>query len=128
MHRSSVYLLDLPDEILIYILNKLDNVDVLYSFYGIKNDRLERIVRDERFSNRLTFALNINPTRILRRFCDSILPQIYLNIQCLCVKSSSLERILVASDYPNLSHSKLLNFGRDNCIRYFAGRLIWFIQ
>jgi hypothetical protein len=35
MNYSTVYLLDLSDEILLIILNKLNYIDVLYSLIGV---------------------------------------------------------------------------------------------
>jgi hypothetical protein len=66
MNRSSVHLLDLPNEMLFNILNKLDNVDVLYSLLGINNEQLDSITRQKTFSNILIlFASTIhNTTRI----------------------------------------------------------------
>ena len=73
MLKISRSLVDLPDEMLICILNKLENVDVLLSFCGINNHRLERLINDKIFSDRLTFPSDIDRTKtILRRFCDSM--------------------------------------------------------
>jgi len=56
MNQSDIHLLDLPDEILIIILKKLDNIDVLYSLFGVNNERLDRLVDDNVFTNILNFA------------------------------------------------------------------------
>lgn len=73
MLKISRSLVDLPDEMLICILNKLENVDVLLSFCGINNHRLKRLINDKIFSDRLTFPSDIDRTKtILRRFCDSM--------------------------------------------------------
>ena len=53
MKHSSVELNDLPDEILMIILKKLYNVQVLYSLIGV-NKRLDTIVNDSIFTNNLT--------------------------------------------------------------------------
>jgi len=122
MNRIAVNILDLPDEILLYIFNKLANTDVLYSFYGILNKRLQRTVQGEKFSAKLDFSSIIDQMKIFRRFSDLILPQIHLRIECLTIESEYLERFLVVTDYPNLSQLKLCNFHRDNYFRYFTGR------
>ncbi|CAF3391175.1 unnamed protein product [Rotaria socialis] len=123
MNQSSVHLLDLPNEMLFNILKKLDNVDVLYSLAGINNERLDSITREETFSKILNFSLVIRNTKIidavLDRFCNYILPRIHYNVKCLIVEPTSMERILLATDYPNLTELKIFNFQRDSSLRYF---------
>ncbi|CAF2482662.1 unnamed protein product [Rotaria sp. Silwood2] len=125
MNRSAVHLLDLPNEILFNSLKKLDNVDVLYSLFGINNDRLDSIAQEETFSTILNFVsivhnIIINDS-ILDRFCNNVLPQIYYNVKCLIVESASMERILLATHYPNWTQLKIFNFQRDSCsLRYFT--------
>ncbi|CAF3671279.1 unnamed protein product [Rotaria sp. Silwood1] len=124
MNLSSVHLLDLPNEMLFNILKKLENVDVLYSFFGINNERLEKIIEDEFFSNSLNIAsITENSTiidSILDRFCDYILPRIYFNVKCFIVEPEFMERILLATPYPNLTELKLFNFQRDSSLHYFT--------
>ena len=81
MNRSNVGLLDLPNEILYYILHKLDNVDILYSLYNINNQRIDNITRKNIFSNILNFASTTDHGKKLNRFCNVILPKINIKIQ-----------------------------------------------
>lgn len=111
MNRSHVQLLDLPDEILMYILKKLSKIDVLYSLLGTGNDRLNCLAQDKQFSN--TLELIFMDDMLLNRFCNDILRYIHRNVQQLTVESSTMERILLAGHYPNLSHLKLDKFGQD---------------
>ncbi|CAF0953342.1 unnamed protein product [Adineta steineri] len=120
MDRSNIHLLDLPNEILIYILKKLDNIDVLYSLFGIMNKRLNALTQEEVFSNTLNFASNIHETRIIDRFCNYILPRIHFNVKCLIVESTSMERILLATSYPNLTELNISNFQRDTLLHYLT--------
>ncbi len=55
MNRSDIHLLDLPVEILLKILKKLNNMDVLYSLIGVKG--LDIVAQDEIFTNALNFVL-----------------------------------------------------------------------
>ncbi|CAF4475667.1 unnamed protein product, partial [Rotaria magnacalcarata] len=55
MNQLEIHLLDLPNEILIIILKKLDNIDVLYSLFGINNRRLHTLVQQDVFTNILNF-------------------------------------------------------------------------
>ncbi|CAF2941966.1 unnamed protein product [Rotaria sp. Silwood2] len=124
MNRSTVHLLDLPNEILFNILKKLDNVDVLYSLFGINNDRLDSIAREETFSNILNFVSTVHNIiindSIVDRFCNKILPQICYNVKCLIVEPMFMERILLATHYSNLTELKLFNFQRVSSLQYFT--------
>ncbi|CAF3412322.1 unnamed protein product [Rotaria sp. Silwood2] len=123
MNQLDIHLLDLPNEILIIILKKLDNVDVLYSLFGINNERLDILVQDDVFTNTLNFerVSSITDDK-LDRFCTSILPQIHRCLKKLILETASMERILVASDYPNLTSLELFNCGQDTIFRYFTGK------
>lgn len=126
MNRLNVNLLHLPNEILFYIFEKLNNVDVLYSLFDIGNERLDSLIRDETFSNILNFALTIDNTpmidSVLDRFSKNILPQIHFNIKSLIVTSSSIERILLVAHYPSLTELKFCDFQRDRSSHYFSGK------
>jgi hypothetical protein len=128
MNQSNITLLDLPNEILLIILKKLNNMDVLYSLLNVDNQRLDMIVREEAFTKSLNFVsttktddvLSIADS-ILNRFCINILPKIDYNIKSLILESGSMERILLAADYPNLTELKLYNVNDNVLSRYFTG-------
>ncbi|CAF1354061.1 unnamed protein product [Adineta steineri] len=127
MNQCNVNLLDLPTEILLIILKKLDNIDVLYSLFDVNNQRLNNIIQKNTFSNALNFVLltltddilSISD-RMLDRFCISILPKIHYNVKSLILNSLSMERILLAADYPNLNELKLFKFNGNIASRYFT--------
>jgi hypothetical protein len=125
MNRSNFHLFDLPNEMLFNILKKLDNVDILYSLFDINNERLDSITREEMFSNTLNLTSTVHGTTIsdliLGRYCNCILPQIQCNVKCLIVEVASVERILLATPYPNLTELKICNFQCDSSLRYFTG-------
>jgi hypothetical protein len=58
MNRSNIHLLDLPDEILLIILKKLNNIDVLYSLLNIENNRLDILAQDKFFTKTLNLVLS----------------------------------------------------------------------
>jgi len=105
MHRSNVHLLDLPNEILLIIFKKLDNIDVLYSLSGINNERLDILAQEKIFTNILNFTsiLSDDIFSILDRFCFNILPRVHHDVKYLILDSTYMERILLAADYPYLS-------------------------
>jgi hypothetical protein len=127
MDRSRVDFLHLPNEILVTILKKLDSVDILYSLFGINNERLDSIIQDKIFSNTLNFASTVRNSTMLDRFCDYILPRIHYNVKCLIVEPVSMERILLTTHYPNLTDLKLFHFQRDNSLDYSTGKQILYI-
>ncbi|CAF2848469.1 unnamed protein product [Rotaria sp. Silwood2] len=107
MENSCIQLDELPNEILMIIFKKLCSIDILYSLLGV-NKRLNKIVYDyvftscvtltTRSTNDLYYPLN-NP--MLDRFCLQILPKIHDKIKWINVESSSMERILLSTNYPN---------------------------
>ncbi|CAF1432737.1 unnamed protein product [Rotaria sordida] len=125
MEYLSVHLNDLSDKILIYILKKLSNIDVLYSLFGV-NKRLNKIVCNSIFTNHLTLlksslnycVLSLSD-RILDRFCVQILPEIHNKIKWLDLEPFSMERILLAVNYPNLYGFGLYNIQEEKAIYLF---------
>ncbi|CAF3413958.1 unnamed protein product [Rotaria sp. Silwood2] len=127
MNQCNINLLDLPNEILLIILKKLDNTDVLYSLFDINNQRLDNILQRNTFTNSLNFVLTTLTDDILSisdpildRFCKNILPRIHYNVKSLILNSFSMERILLAGDYPNLTELKIYNFNEKICLLYFT--------
>ncbi len=131
MNRSCVELIDLPDEILLMIFKKLNNLQVLYSIQGA-NDRLNKIIHDPIFTNRLNFVqwssnelINVFSSNIIRnRFCLQILPEISMKVKWLDLESSSMRNILRAANYPNLYGLGLYNIRKKTATRLFIGMLI----
>ena len=130
MTYRTVELLDLPNEILFFILRRLENIDVLYSLLNSGNQRLHTIVQDRMFTNNLNFTtMSSNDDvcsisdAILHRFCLNTLPRIQQRVESLVLESSSVERILLAADYPNLTQLKLFNFNQEIFSRYFTGKI-----
>lgn len=109
MEYSNLTLNDLPDELLLTIFEKLNNVSVLYSLTGV-NRRLNDIVHGPSFTNHLTLLrcfrdYSIHPlrNRILSQFCSQILPDIRHTIKWLNLEPKSIEHILGPTIYPVLT-------------------------
>jgi hypothetical protein len=131
MNQSTVTLLNLPTEILLIILKKLNNMDVLYSLLDVDNQRLDTIVSDKTFTKSLNFVLTTTTDELLPitgsiidQFCINILPKIDHNVKSLTLDSGSMERILLAAYYPNLTELKLFNFNDKIVSRYFIGKKV----
>jgi hypothetical protein len=121
MNRSNVHLLHLPDEILLIILNKLSNIDVLYSLLDINNGRLNILAQENTFTNILKFV-SIDDNSIIDRFCSDILPRIHHNVKCFILYPVIMERILLAADYPNLTELKIVHFQQEIALNYFTSK------
>ncbi|UJR29402.1 hypothetical protein I4U23_010614 [Adineta vaga] len=124
MNQSNVNIIDLPDEILLHILKKLNNLSVLYSLVGI-NKKLDRVVCDNDFT-RLIDLISIEPYQmtdsrsntIFDRFCIDILPRIFDKVECLILQASILPRVLHATNYPNLRKLVINNFKLRTNLKY----------
>ncbi|CAF4548808.1 unnamed protein product [Rotaria sp. Silwood1] len=129
MEYSCVGFNDLPDEILMIIFKKINNLEVLYSLQGV-NQRLNKIVQDSTFTSRLTFVKRCSDNFIdlfhcnmmLNRFCLQILPEIHDKIKWLDLESSSMKNVLCAADYPNLYGLGLYNINEESVRCLFTGK------
>ena len=132
MNSHDRHILDLPNEVLFLILKKLDNIDVLYSFLGINNQRLDILAQEQIFSTILNFvsASETNDETcsmshsMLDRFCVSILPRVHENVKSLTVEPMSMECILRAGDYSNLTEMKVFNFNKEFVSCHFRSKIL----
>jgi hypothetical protein len=128
MNHECIQLTDISDEILLLILNKLSNIEVLYSLIGI-NLRFDRIVSDPIFTNHLTLlkrssngVIKLLDDRTFDCVYSQILPKIHRKIKWLDLESLSMERVLLSIDYPNLYGLSLFNIERELAVRVFDGK------
>ncbi|CAF1613392.1 unnamed protein product [Rotaria magnacalcarata] len=119
MNRSNVRLLDLPDEILLIILKKLNNIDVLYSLLDVNNGRLNILAQENTFTNILKFPRRYTYA-LIDRFCIDILPRIHHNVKCFITHPFCMKRILLATDYPNLTELKIFHFKQGITLDYLT--------
>ncbi|CAF3861503.1 unnamed protein product [Rotaria sp. Silwood1] len=133
MKYSFAQLMKLPDEILMIILNKLNNVEVLYSLIGV-NTRFNPFVRDPVFTSQLA-SMKHNPSThltspltdiVLDRLCLEILPQICNRIKWFNFETLSMERILLAGNYTNLSQLEIFIMNEKIDIDIFTSKIIQF--
>jgi hypothetical protein len=127
MNSLIIRLLDLPNEILLIILKKLDSINVLYSFIDIGVERLELLAQNKIFTNTINLTstdsghiCSVNNS-ILDRFCIDILPQIQCSIRYLIVEATAMERLALTDDYPNLTKLKIFQFNKVVVSLYFTG-------
>jgi hypothetical protein len=131
MECSYVQLLNLPDEILMIIFKKLDNVEVLYSLMDV-NMRFNKIVRDPTFTSQIALMKQNSSTNltsplsdiVLDRFCLKILPQIHEKIKSLKLETLSMKRVLLAvNNYPNLHQLDIFIMNKNIDMHLFTSKI-----
>ncbi|CAF0833646.1 unnamed protein product [Adineta steineri] len=109
-------LLDLPDEIILAIINRIQPQFLLFcSLIGTGNNRLERIVLGKSHSLDLTFDYYKSPYEaFMKRFYAHVMPRISNNIQFLAFNLQHLTDISTFAQencggtFPNLTHLKIM--------------------
>ena len=124
-----VRLNDLPEELLLIIFRKVNNIDLLYSIVGITS-QFDRILSDSFFTNDLRLVTSsvdnvICPlsSEIIDRFCLEILPRINENIQSLTVEPLYMAKIFRAGDYLNLRKLCLTSIEQEKLADLFNGKI-----
>lgn len=129
---NNLNILDLPDEILLIIFNKLNTIDALYSLVDI-NERFNRLILSslhirsldttsmviKSYYNR-TFSIDNN---VLSKICKEILPRIHHQLNELIIEQNSVKDILLTTNYPQLESLSLVNFKKEKLFQYLTGRL-----
>jgi len=136
LNNNSLNILDLPDEILFIIFQKLNMVDVLYSLVDV-NQRFERLTLDSLYIRDLdiTSIMAFNSlydetssidTQVLSRICEKILSRIHHQVHKLTVEEYSMQQILLAANYPQLYSLSLINFQEKTLHQYLTGIVLNF--
>jgi hypothetical protein len=131
-NNDNLNILDLPDEILLIIFNKLNTIDVLYSLVDV-NERFDRLVfnsldiRNLDTTNMVmksyydrTFSIDNN---VLSRISEKILPRIHHQLNELIVEQNSMKHILLNANYPQLDSLSLVNFEKEILFQNLTGKL-----
>jgi hypothetical protein len=131
-NNNKLNILNLPNEILLFIFNKLKTIDALYSLVDV-NERFDRLIFDslhirnldttsmviKSYYNR-NFSIDKN---VLLRISEKILPRIYHQLNELIVEQYSMEHILFAFNYPQLYSLSLVNFQEEMLFECLTGIL-----
>ncbi len=133
LNNNHPNILDLSDEILFIIFEKLNMVDVLSSVVDV-NRRFGRLALDSLYIRDLnmTSITTINSlydqtssidTQVLSRICKNILPRIHSHVHKLTIEEYSMKQILLAANYPRLYSLSLRNFEEEIIYQYLTGIL-----
>ncbi|CAF4223650.1 unnamed protein product [Rotaria magnacalcarata] len=125
MSRVNINIMDLPDEMILAIWNKLSKIDVLYSFVGV-HQRFNRLVFDKAYIQSIEL-INLNSKHkhlltapILDRFCSYILPQAHQFVESLTLESISMERVLSVGTYHHLRKLTIIKIDQEFALRHFT--------
>jgi hypothetical protein len=128
-NNNNVNILDLSDEILLIIFNKLNPIDALYSLVDV-NERFDRLVLnslDIRNLNTTNMVINSYYDRrfsidnnVLSRICSKILPRIDHQLNELIVEQNSMKDILLTGNYPQLNSLSFVNFEIEILFQYLT--------
>ncbi len=121
--ENLVELLDLSDEMILAIMNKIKpRAILLYSMIGTKNIRLEQLALDQCHSIDLTsdYFDSLYDERIIEEFIYFTLPSIFNYIQSLTINIqhirdlNDIEKTIRENYLNNLKHLKIMG-GRLHC-------------
>jgi hypothetical protein len=134
LSNNDINILDLPDEILRVIFNKLNTIDMFYSLVGV-NQRFDRLAFDSLYIHYLDFVIERSDIHnysvddhILDKICSKILPRINEKVTKLTVDPFCMIRILDgAVHYPQLYSLSLVNYRPEIFLRHLLGMSMNFI-
>ena len=130
--RSHPNLLDLPNEILLIILNKLDMVDVFYSLVGVSG-RLDQLVFHPSYIRHVnmtsidmrsmfTHAFSIE-NQVLERICKNVLPRMrHQSITEVTVEQGAMDHLLQTINYSQICALSLFNCSEQAIRSYLTGK------
>lgn len=138
LNNNHINILDLPNEILFIIFQKLNMVDVLDSCVDV-NRRFNRLILDSFYIRDVNMTTIMDTTslydqtssidpKILSRICEKILPRIHDHIYKLTIEEYSAKQILLASNYPKLYSLSLINFQEEILHEYLTSIVFYFVH
>jgi len=134
-NNKHLNILDLPNEILLIIFNKLNMVDVLYSLVNV-TQRFDQLILDPLYIQSLDMTSMMMKSyadriysidnQLLGRICKNILPRIHHQINELIVEQHSMEHLIHTINYPQLYSLSLIDFQEEILRNYLIGKLFYF--
>ncbi|CAF3888228.1 unnamed protein product [Rotaria sp. Silwood1] len=132
LNNNDINILDLPDELLLCIFNKLHTIEMLYSLVNV-NQRFDRLVLDPFYIHHLD--LTVKPllyhnspvnNQIFDRIRTQVLPRIHHKVNKFTVEPLSMECILGTIDYSELNSLSLVNFQSETLLQYLTDIVVNF--
>ncbi|CAF3377286.1 unnamed protein product [Rotaria socialis] len=137
LNNNDFNILDLPDEILLVILNKLNTTDVFHSLVDV-NQQFDRLafdylyvrnidMTDTMIINSLYDQISSIDTKILSKICEKVLPRIHHQVYKLTIEQYSMQHIILAANYPQHYSLSLINFQEEILYQYLTSILFYFL-
>lgn len=130
---NGINIIDLPNEILLYIFNKVNIIDVFYSLVGV-NQRFDQLIFNLLDIDNIPCIFHqkyINDKSkhdyILDKICLKILPRINKKIKKITIDPYSLKRMVNAIDFPQLYSLSLFGYQIDTISRGLLSKIMNFI-
>ena len=129
-------LIDLPKEIFLIVMEKLDMVDVLYSLVDV-TQRWNDLILNSLYVSlvdltcvRVTSSddwIYSTDGYIVEKLCQDVMPRINDQVKELRVDHHSLGRVLHASSYPQLESLALIDIDDRFLFKFMQGKsfLLW---
>jgi hypothetical protein len=138
LNNNHANILDLANEIIFIIFQKLNMIDVFHSFVDV-NRRFNRLVFDSFYIHDVNMTTVKDTTslydqtsamdpKVLSRICEKVLPRIHDHIYKLTVEECSAKQTFLASDYPKLYSLSLINFQEEILYEYLTGIVSNFVH
>jgi len=131
-NNNDINILDLPDEILLCIFNKLHMIEMLYSLVNL-NQRFDRLVLNPFYIHYLDLTVkpwfyNNSPVnnQIFDRIRTQVLPRIHDQVNKLTVEPLFMKCILDTIDYSGLNSLSLVNFQSETLLQHLTGIVVNF--
>ena len=128
---NRVNLLDLPNEIFLILMKKLNMVDVLYSLVDV-TDRWNDLILNPLYVRLVDLTcVRVAPNddwiystddHVIDRLCQDVLPRINDHVKELIVDQHSLGRVFHATSYPQLESLALIDIDDQFYFKFMEGK------
>jgi hypothetical protein len=130
LNNNDIHILDLPDEMLLIILSKMDMIDVLYSLVDV-NKRFNQLVFDPVYIHHLDLTVKTSldhnlpvDNQFFNQIRTKVLPRICSKVNKMTIIPPSMEFIFNTTiDYPQLHSLLLADFEHKTLYRYITSIL-----
>jgi hypothetical protein len=125
--KNDINIMDLPDEMLLCIINRLNNIDILYSLVDV-NQRFNRLAFNPLYFHDLDFTTvsMLDPksheySELINRICKNLLSRIHHQVNTLTLDHISMEHVLHTFNFPQLHSLTLVLSETDTFVQYLKG-------
>ncbi len=126
--------MDLPDEMLLSIVNRLNNIDILYSLVDV-NQRFDQLALNSVYIRDLDFTANSlldgrsqEYYQFINRICKNLLSRIHHQVNTLTLDHISMKHVLHTFNFPQLHSLSLVLHRSETFVQYLTGMIHNFVQ